>query len=94
MLAGRTLLDYNNLFSPNEYKNNDKIIHKYFKDKYVKLEFRLKQIDETRNYLLEETKHNNLMNEKYLAFAYLSFNSYCLCLNFIICFISLCSCWY
>ena len=27
-------LDYTNLFSPNDYKKNDKIIFKYFKDKY------------------------------------------------------------
>ena len=58
MLLGKTLLDYTNLFSPNEYKNNDKIIYKYFKDKYVK-------VDETRNYLLGETNHNDLMREKY-----------------------------
>ena len=29
------------------------------------LEFRLKKIDETRNYLIEDIKHNDLMNEKY-----------------------------
>ena len=29
------------------------------------LEFRLKEIDETRNYLLKEIKHNDLMSEKY-----------------------------
>ena len=29
------------------------------------LEFRLKKIDETGNYLLEEIKHNDLMREKY-----------------------------
>ena len=34
MLAGKTFLDYVNLFSPNDYKENDKIIYKYFKDKY------------------------------------------------------------
>ena len=28
------------------------------------IEFRLKKIDETRNYLLEEIKHNDLMSEK------------------------------
>ena len=28
------------------------------------LEFRLRKIDETRNYLLEEIKHNDLMSEK------------------------------
>ena len=30
------------------------------------LEFRLKKLDETRNYLLEETKQNDLMSEKCL----------------------------
>ena len=34
MLAGKTLLDYTNVFSPNDYKKIDKIIYKYFKDKY------------------------------------------------------------
>ena len=28
-------------------------------------EFRLKKIDETRNYLLDGIKHNHLINEKY-----------------------------
>ena len=34
MLAGKTSLDYTNFFSPNNYKKNEKIICKYFKDKY------------------------------------------------------------
>ena len=34
ILAGKTLLDYTNLFSPNDCKKNGKIIYKYFKDKY------------------------------------------------------------
>ena len=34
MLGGRTLLDYPNLFSPDDYKKNDKIMYKYFKDIY------------------------------------------------------------
>ena len=34
MIAGKTLLDYTNLFSRNDSKKNDKIIYKYFKDKY------------------------------------------------------------
>ena len=29
------------------------------------LEFRLRKIDETRNYVLAEIKHNGLMSEKY-----------------------------
>ena len=34
MLSGEILLDYTNLFSPNDDKKNGKIIYKYFKDKY------------------------------------------------------------
>ena len=34
MIAGKTLLDYTNLLSPNDYQANDKITYKYFKDKY------------------------------------------------------------
>ena len=30
MLKGKSLLEYTNLLSPNEYKKNDKIILKYF----------------------------------------------------------------
>ena len=30
MLKRKSLLDYTNLFSPNDYENNDKIIFKYF----------------------------------------------------------------
>ena len=36
MLAGKTLLDCTKLFSANDYEKNDKIIYKYFKDKYIK----------------------------------------------------------
>ena len=31
VLKGRSSLDYTNLFSPNEYEKNDKIILKYFR---------------------------------------------------------------
>ena len=34
MLAGKSLLDYTNLFSSNDYKKNDKIIYEYSKDRY------------------------------------------------------------
>ena len=34
MLLGKKLLDYTNLFSPNDYKKSDETIYKYFKDKY------------------------------------------------------------
>ena len=31
VLKGKSLLEYKNSFSPNEYKKNDKIILKYFR---------------------------------------------------------------
>ena len=34
MFAGKTLLVNTNLFSPNDYKKNDKNLYKYFNDKY------------------------------------------------------------
>ena len=34
MLAWKTLLNYANSLSPNNYKKNDKMVYKYFKDKY------------------------------------------------------------
>ena len=33
MFAGKNLPDYTNLFCPDDYKKNEKIIYKYFKDK-------------------------------------------------------------
>ena len=33
--------------------------------KEASLEFRLRKIDETKNYLLDELKHNDVMSEKY-----------------------------
>ena len=47
MLAGKTLLDYTNLLFPNDYKKNEKIICKYFKNKYgrrCKSAFRLEKL--------------------------------------------------
>ena len=32
MLAGKTLIDYTNLFSPYDFNKNDSIILSYFKD--------------------------------------------------------------
>ena len=32
MLKGKTLLDYTNLFSPNDFKENDQIIKRIFKN--------------------------------------------------------------
>ena len=69
MLAGKTLLDCTNFFSLNDYKKNGKIISlsilKVNMTEEASLDFRLRKIDQTRNYLLDEIKHNGLMSEKY-----------------------------
>ena len=39
LLKGKSLLQYTNLFSPNEYKKNDKIILKYFQQNLNRLKF-------------------------------------------------------
>ena len=36
LIPGKKLIDCTNLFSPNDYKKDDKITCKYFKDKYGK----------------------------------------------------------
>ena len=36
MLSGKALLDYTNLFSPNDHQKNERIIYEYFQDKYDK----------------------------------------------------------
>ena len=36
MLKGKTLLDYTNLFSPNDFKKNDQVIKRIFKNEYFK----------------------------------------------------------
>ena len=36
MLAGKTFIVYTNSISPKDHKKNEKIIYRYFKDKYVK----------------------------------------------------------
>ena len=60
MTARKTLLNYTNLFFPNDYQQNDKIRYKYFKDKHGKKNLSpdvwVKKIDETRNDVLEEIK--------------------------------------
>ena len=39
IIAGKTLLDYTNLFSLNDYQKNDKVTYKYFKDKCDKRKY-------------------------------------------------------
>ena len=59
-IAWKGLVDYNILFFPNEYQK----IYKYLKENFdkknkknVRLEFRLRKIGESRNYLLAEIKY-------------------------------------
>ena len=52
MLKGRSFLDYTNLFSPKVKES-------------LSREFKLKTVDETRNYLLEEIEQNELMSRKH-----------------------------
>ena len=44
-----------------------KSIRKYIimSEEYISQEFRLKNIDETRNYLIEEMNQNELMSKKF-----------------------------
>lgn len=46
IIAVKHLLDYTNLFPSNDYKNNHKIVYRYFKDKYAKT--KRKQLLETK----------------------------------------------
>ena len=36
VIAGKTLFDYTNSFSPNDHQKNEKNMYKYFKQKYAK----------------------------------------------------------
>ena len=69
------MVDYTNVFSPNDYEKNDKIILKYFPlkiqnyfknmaEENISQYLRLKNIDETR-LILEEIKQNELMSKKH-----------------------------
>ena len=68
MLAGKALLDYANWCYSNEYKKNEKTICTYLKEKHGRRSncwLYILKIDKTRDYLLDEIKHNNLLSEKY-----------------------------
>ena len=102
ILTGKTLLDYTNLFSPKNYEKNDNIIY-IFRTNTSCLEFRFKKIDETKNDLLDEINHNDLMSEKYKnTYKYLNYVHFLILASIItdcvsissFAFLSLCSCWY
>ena len=69
MLKGKTLLDYTNLFSPNDFKKNDRIIKRIFKNEYYRItdtakpsssehvnKYRLDEINKIRDYFNNEIK--------------------------------------
>ena len=67
MIPSKTLLDYSNLFSPNDYQKNGSIIYKYLNDKYDKRKRKpwLYTKINRSSYLLDELKRNDLMNKKH-----------------------------
>ena len=62
MLAGKTLLDYITLFSPNDYKQNDQIKYKYFMDKMSSLD--LDEKTRSKKKLSLRIYNKDLMSEK------------------------------
>ena len=68
----KTLLNYTNSFSPSDYNKNNKVVYKYLKDKYGKIKRKTwlpftktnRVTGKTRNHLLKELNHNDLLGEK------------------------------
>ena len=62
MLDGKSLIDFTSLFSPHDFKKNDQIIKRIFKNEYLELtdinNYRLNEINKTKDYF------NNEINEK------------------------------
>ena len=56
MLKGKILLEYMNLFFPNEYKKNDKIISKYFQWNLNKLKciVNIKNVKKIKYYIFQK----------------------------------------
>ena len=80
MLKGKTLLDYTNLFSPNDFKKNDRIIKRIFKmNNIIELtdvnKYRLDEINKIRDYFNNETKERKdiikKLNRYLVSFDYL-----------------------
>ena len=69
MLSGKTLLDYTNLFflqmNIKRMKKQYVSIFKMNMAEEANFEFRLRKIDEARNYVLGEIKYNYLRSEKF-----------------------------
>ena len=63
MWKGRSLLEYTNSFSPNEYKKNDKIILTYFQENLNKLKCIIMFAINIEN--LKKTKMSYVFLKKY-----------------------------
>ena len=57
MISGKSLLDSTNLFSSSDYQKMTSTLKTNMAKENVGLDFRLKEIYETRNYLLVDIKH-------------------------------------
>ena len=75
MLSGKSLRNYSNLFSLDDYKKTEKIIYiNILRTNMSSSEFQLKKKKERGSYLLEEIKDNGWMREKYKkTFKYLNY---------------------
>ena len=79
MLKGKTLLDYTNLFSPNDFKKNDQVIKEYLKmNNIIELtntanKYRLDEINKIRDYFDNEIKErkDKKLNKYLVSFDYL-----------------------
>ena len=79
MLKGKTLLDYTNLFSPNDFEKNDQIIKEYLRVNNLKLtdvnKYRLDEINKIKEYFDNETKERKdtikKLNKYLVSFDYL-----------------------
>ena len=79
MLEGKTLLDYTNLFSPNDFKKNDQIIKRIFKNENLELtdanKYRLDEMNKIKEYFDNEIKERKdrikKLNKYLVSFDYL-----------------------
>ena len=80
MLKGKKLLDYPNLFSPNDFKKNDRVIKEYLKmNNIIELtnvnKYRLDEINKIRDYFNNEIKERKdiikKLNKLIVSFDYL-----------------------
>ena len=74
MLQGKTLLDYTNLFSPNDFKKNDRVIKNIIELADVN-KYRLDEINKIRDYFDNEIKERKYiikkLNKYLVSFDYL-----------------------